>query len=107
MNGFRRHDMVTCGFPVSGIGATVGMCGLKDIGSSHVRVMYMRTLNGAKVLTAGYCNPADGVKTIGDTMSVVTTTIGMVTGVTIGTATGMTTGMVTGMTMEDTKIVES
>ncbi len=107
MNGFRRHDMVTCGFPVSGIGATVGMCGLKDIGSSHVRVMYMRTLNGAKVLTAGYCNPADGVKTIGATMSVVTTTIGMVTGVTIGTATGMTTGMVTGMTMEDTKIVES
>ncbi|WP_254783868.1 hypothetical protein [Collimonas sp. OK307] len=77
--------------------------------------MYMRTLNGAKVLTAGYCNPADGVKTIGDTMSVVTTTIGtvtgttigMVTGMTTGTATGMTTGTATGMTMEDTKIVES
>ncbi|SFA89944.1 hypothetical protein SAMN04515620_10724 [Collimonas sp. OK607] len=75
----------------------------------------MRTLNGAKVLTVGYCNPADGVKTIGDTMNVVTTTIGTVTGTTIGTvtgttigtATGMTIGMVTGMTMEDTKIVES
>ena len=107
MNRFLRHDMVTCGFPASGIGATAGMCGLKVIGNNHVQVMYMRTLNGAKVLTVGYCNPADGVKTIGDTMNVVTTTIGTVTGTTIGTATGMTIGMVTGMTMEDTKIVES
>jgi hypothetical protein len=63
----------------------------------------MRTLNGAKVLTVGYCNPADGVKTIDDTMSIVTTTIGMAAGM----MTGMTIARASGMTMEDTKIVES
>jgi len=91
--------MATYGFLASGIGVTVDMYGLAAIGNSHVQVMYMRALNGAKVLTAGYCNPADGVKTIDDTMSVVTTTIGM--------ATGMTIARASGMTMEDTKIVES
>jgi hypothetical protein len=99
MNPFRRHDMVTCGFLVSGIGVTVGMYGLKGIGNSHVQVMYMRALNGAKAPTVGYCNPADGVKTTDDTISIVTTTI--------GTATGMTIVRASGTTMEDTRIVES
>lgn len=99
--------MVTCGFLASGIGVTVGMYGLMGIGNSHAQVLYMRTLNGAKVLTAGYCNPADGVKTIDDAMSIMTTIIGTVTGMTIGMVTGMTIVRVSGMTMEDTKIVES
>jgi hypothetical protein len=103
MNPFRRHDMVTCGFLASGIGVTAGMYGLVDIGNSPVQVLYMRALSGVKVLMAGYCNPADGVKTTDDTMSIVTTTIGMAAGM----MTGMTIARANGMTMEDTKIVES
>ncbi len=99
MNPFHRHDMAMCGFLVFGIGVTAGMYGLADIGNSLVRVMYMRALNGAKALTAGYCNPADGAKTIGDTMNAASTIIGTVTGMTIVKASGMT--------MEDTKIVDS
>jgi len=99
MNPFHHHDMVTCGFLASGIGVTVDIYGLVAIGNSHAQVMYMRALNGAKVLTVGYCNPADGVKTTDDMMSVMTTTIGM--------ASGMTIVRASGMTMEDTKIVET
>jgi hypothetical protein len=99
MNPFRHHDMVTCGSLASGIGVMVDMYGSAAIGNSRAQVMYMRALNGARVLTVGYCSPADGVKTIDDTMSIVTTTIGM--------ATGMTIVRASGMTMEDTKIVES
>lgn len=99
MSPFRRHDMVTCGFLASGIGVTVGMYGLVDIGSSLVRVLYMRVLSGAKVLTVGYCNPVAGAKTIDNTTSVVSTII--------GTAIGMTIVKAIGMTTEDTKIVDS
>lgn len=76
------------------------MFGLRGIGNSHARVLYMRTLNGAKVLTVGHCNPVDGGKTIDDTMSIVIATA------TIGMATGMIIVRASGMTMEDTKIVD-
>lgn len=91
--------MVTYGFPVSGIGVTVAIYGRMDIGSRHAQVLYMRTLNGIRVLTVGYCDLVDGMKTTDDTMNIMTATTGIVTDVAIARTSGMM--------MEDMKIVES